>query len=465
MLISFLDIYEKYNMNITGVLHVGAHKCEELNDYLKKGIPKSKIIWVEANSEKCNYIKEKDSEIIIYNNLISDIDNKEYKFNIANNGESSSLLEFGTHSKNHPKIKFIDSKIMKSTRLDTLYKDNNISNNFANFLNFDIQGAELLALKGMGNLLYNFDYCYLEVNKEEVYKDCPIIDEIDFYLKKFNFIRVRHKFYKNEGWGDALYIKQNNIILDDKILVAVTTYNEIQITENCIKSLLNSNIKFDIIMIDDFSKKDNLKILSEKYKIPLISKVYHSGLTNSWNIAYKYFIDNNYDTLFLSNNDIIYPIQTIEYMVNKLYNSDCLIVVPSSTWVGAGIGCCQKLQGIKNIPNLNSDIDINNIDNLQEIQDFLIKWDIFREQYVSYFTGFLFGIKKEIKKYEFSDNILFNPKNINLCNEIDLYNRIKEKSNKNLVLHAKNAFVYHHKALTINIKKRDDLKQLENKYK
>ena len=58
-----------------------------------------------------------------------------------------------------------------------MYKYDKIPNDFANFLNIDIQGAELLALKGMGSLISYFDYIYLEVNKAHVYKKCALVNE------------------------------------------------------------------------------------------------------------------------------------------------------------------------------------------------------------------------------------------------------------------------------------------------
>ena len=51
-----------------------------------------------------------------------------------------------------------------------------------NFLNFDIQGAELKALKGMEEYLNKVDYLYTEVNSNYVYVGCALITELDEYL-------------------------------------------------------------------------------------------------------------------------------------------------------------------------------------------------------------------------------------------------------------------------------------------
>lgn len=88
-----------------------------------------------------------------------------------------------------------------------MYYEDNIPYDFANFRNIDIQGAELLALKGMTKVINNYDYIYLEVNKEHLYKDCALIDEIDSFLNTFNFTRVE-TFWTDYNWGDALYIKK-----------------------------------------------------------------------------------------------------------------------------------------------------------------------------------------------------------------------------------------------------------------
>ena len=180
--------------------------CEELKVYNDYGLSNDKIIWIEANPTLIKKNLDIDNTRIIKNFICCDKDNTKSILNITKNGQSSSILELGTHKIYYPKIKYIKQIEVNNKRIDTMYKTENIPNNFANFLNIDIQGAELLALKGMGNILLNFDYVYLEVNKEYVYEKCALIDEIDTYLNIYKFKRVETK-WTNANWGDALYIK------------------------------------------------------------------------------------------------------------------------------------------------------------------------------------------------------------------------------------------------------------------
>ena len=38
MLIPYGDLLQKYNLKVKGILHVGEHECEELNQYVKYGV-------------------------------------------------------------------------------------------------------------------------------------------------------------------------------------------------------------------------------------------------------------------------------------------------------------------------------------------------------------------------------------------------------------------------------------------
>ena len=46
----------------------------------------------------------------------------------------------------------------------------------------------------------------VEVNRDEVYENCPMIEDIDNFLKDFDFVRVA-EVWQSKSWGDALYAR------------------------------------------------------------------------------------------------------------------------------------------------------------------------------------------------------------------------------------------------------------------
>ena len=216
----------KYNIPITGIIHIGAHKFEEIPCYKYANIPDNKIIWVEANKNMIELQNNKN--LIIYNYCITDKEGENIEFKITNNTASSSILDLDVHAISYPDIKFIDTINMKTETIESMYTKQNIPHNFANYLHLDIQGAELLALKGANEILNNFDYINVEVNLLHMYKDCPLVDDIDRYLQDRDFIRIETDFgpgpcktitgewpgerdYTIDGWGDALYIRKSKL--------------------------------------------------------------------------------------------------------------------------------------------------------------------------------------------------------------------------------------------------------------
>ena len=206
MLITFGEMKPFFTKPISSILHVGAHECEELKNYMSIGVSPNNIYWVEAMSNKVAKMKSMNVPNVLQG-LIDEVDGKSVTFHITNNGQSSSILEFGSHAKNHPHVHVVNTQTMTTKRLDTLITENNIPIENINFLNFDIQGVELRALKSMEKYLQNIQYIYTEINTEYVYKDCDLIEELDIYLKMHGFKRVLERIYKQYGWGDAFYVK------------------------------------------------------------------------------------------------------------------------------------------------------------------------------------------------------------------------------------------------------------------
>jgi len=208
MLIPFSQINSvllSHNIKISGAFHLGAHECEEMSFYNQLGLQSTDIIWIDAIDEKVNEAKKRGIPNV-FNAVITDKDDNDVIFNISNNVQSSSVLEFGTHSVEHPSVIYINKIHKKSTTIDSFFTRNNIDASKYNFWNFDIQGAELLALKGSINNIKHAKAIYLEVNVNELYKGCALIGEIDLFLSYYNFKRVLTNITKH-GWGDALYVK------------------------------------------------------------------------------------------------------------------------------------------------------------------------------------------------------------------------------------------------------------------
>ena len=202
MLISLDELVKKYNIEFRGILHVGAHECEELNEY-EKYIERNKILWIEAMPNKVRMCQEQYPDILIENAIVSDnIEN--VKFYVSNNGQSSSILELGLHKYFHPSIHYIGYFEGETQLLKNIICKYDID---FNFLNFDIQGAELKALKGMEPYLSKVDYLFTEVNSDYVYQGCALITELDDYLKQFGLQRVETVWFGENRWGDAFYIR------------------------------------------------------------------------------------------------------------------------------------------------------------------------------------------------------------------------------------------------------------------
>lgn len=198
------NILQSNNIQITGVLHVGAHDCEELPIYKELGIGDNSIIWIDALDYKVQEAKGHGISNI-YTATISDKDNEEIDFNIANSIASSSILQFGTHTYEHPGIVFTNTIKTKTITIDSFIENNGIDSFKYNLLNVDIQGAELLALRGATRYIKNASVLYLEVNERELYKNCALIKDIDLFVSQFNFKRVLTRMTQH-GWGDAVYI-------------------------------------------------------------------------------------------------------------------------------------------------------------------------------------------------------------------------------------------------------------------
>lgn len=217
MLIPFEKCIEYNKAAFKGVIHIGAHLGEECISYRDNNV--RNVVWVEGNEDLMDSLikitelqvppEDKIMNQIYINQILSSENDKEVKFNITNNGQSSSILELGTHKDYYPHITVSEIKTVKTKRFDEIMKKENIKIDLYDFINLDVQGAELDVLKGFGNILKleSIKAIYSEVNLEELYIGAPNIKDLIAFLKKFNFEMVFSEIVP-QRWGDALFLRK-----------------------------------------------------------------------------------------------------------------------------------------------------------------------------------------------------------------------------------------------------------------
>lgn len=128
---------------------------------------------------------------------------------LTHGGQSASLLgEQAEDNPLHTYTRVIGGEQVPVVRLDTWCERNGIDPATVDVLKMDIQGAELKALRGAPRLLQHVRAIYLEVGFVSIYRDMPLLGDVDRFLISAGF--ERRALYPSAApslWGDALYVK------------------------------------------------------------------------------------------------------------------------------------------------------------------------------------------------------------------------------------------------------------------
>ncbi len=189
-----------------GVIHVGAHAGQERDLY--GDLP---VVWVEALplvfSVLCERIADKPHQQA-FNYLVAD--GKPYKFGLSNNAaQSSSIFDLKGHKDLWPDVGYIAAVEMESVTLAEVIERHGLDLNVYDALVLDVQGAELLALRGAGEQLRRFKWVLAEAADFEAYAGGCQLRDLDEYLRGFGFVRQNMSATaEKEGVGtyyDVLY--------------------------------------------------------------------------------------------------------------------------------------------------------------------------------------------------------------------------------------------------------------------
>jgi FkbM family methyltransferase len=206
-MLNLLELFARWSVLPLGVIQVGAHDGNEVTTYLALG---ANVLCVEANPTVYNRLVARVGHLEGVRTVqcaVGDHDGTA-TFRITSSDQSSSLLPLKKHSELYPQIVEIAQLQVPLYRLDTLLTHLQVDRTRYNILHMDIQGAELLALRGAEETLQYIDAISTEINYEELYDGCALITDMDRFLEVRGFTRVATVTPYDPSWGDALYVRR-----------------------------------------------------------------------------------------------------------------------------------------------------------------------------------------------------------------------------------------------------------------
>ena len=200
-------------MKNNGIIHIGANGGQESDMYYNNGNPK--VVFIEASPfvmpTLINRIQKYENQKAIQA-LVTDRDGVEYDFLCDKNnaGQSSSLFDFHLHTKMFPKVVMGESIKLIGKTLPTILKENNINLEEYKHINMDVEGAELLVLKGIGSELCNFETITLEASDFEARKGQPFLKDIEEFMSAHNFININQRKIHNADGVNVVSIEEGS---------------------------------------------------------------------------------------------------------------------------------------------------------------------------------------------------------------------------------------------------------------
>jgi len=220
-----LNILERPELRLIakqGIIHVGAHEGQEVKHYLSAGF--KNVILIEANPSWFRVLRSKfgsESRIKIFNYAICDHEGvADLHIHTSRSGstEPASILPMKRFNKIVKTLYTKETITVASTTLDILFQKHGLDPRLYNYINIDIQGAELMALEGATTLFPFLDVIISEVNLVEMYERGANEEEIVAFLEKKDFEKrhaVYHTLYDQNSvfpaWGECLFVKRTRL--------------------------------------------------------------------------------------------------------------------------------------------------------------------------------------------------------------------------------------------------------------
>lgn len=124
---------------------------------------------------------------------------------VSGGEQSSSLLEPSATRSEFPLVDFKKQRLaIRVTRLDEWASENDIKR--VDFLWLDLQGMELAALEGCGDLLSGISAIHCEVQNFALYEGAPLYPAVSDWLKHQGFVVVHEAIFRRGG--NVLFVRR-----------------------------------------------------------------------------------------------------------------------------------------------------------------------------------------------------------------------------------------------------------------
>lgn len=211
---------ERYRFRPRGILHVGAHLAEEMNDYLR--LRPERIVWVEGDPDVAirldQIVRRVESPVqqIAIQALIAETDGAAIDFyRFTNDGGSSSVFR----STELLRARFEGVREtgevlrLKTSRLSTVLHDHGVRPGDIDVIVLDLQGSELAALRSAPEYIAAASFIETEVSTEPIYSGAPPAGEVEAYIAAAGFDRATEPMWHGSvGHGDIVF-KRREVVL------------------------------------------------------------------------------------------------------------------------------------------------------------------------------------------------------------------------------------------------------------
>ena len=199
----YTGIFERLNVHIKGIIHVGMWDFVEYGCYTK--LVGNNVIGIEANPQVYKDMAKPVADkwgFKCFNEFLSDKDKEVRDFYFA--GEGSSLY------KGQPQWnKNVSIKVQTKT-LATVIEENEIDMNGYDFLNIDAEGAEFDVLKGFEKYLDHINVIDLETSYDDRHRSGADHNTIVQWLSERGFeLKEMSDSYQSQNWGDSVFARVN----------------------------------------------------------------------------------------------------------------------------------------------------------------------------------------------------------------------------------------------------------------